>query len=196
MDKGLGVASAAMGVASMGMNAYDNLNAPDIETTDMHAHSKRDLLMRGTNLTRAGGYDAGRTNVLGSTASMAGQGATAGMTIGGPIGGAIGAGVGAIGGLVSSLFGNSKRKRKENEAFKKTQGEFMASNKRISQEAIGGWQQNQLAMGGILGLTKDVNELLRLKGNNMYSGGGDMNEQDRYNKYKYTITTDDLKTVG
>lgn len=99
----------------------------------MQAQNKNDLLSRGNQFVSQGGYNnqLGETNVVGSALSMAGTGATAGMALG-PLGAAIGGGIGAIGGVVSSIFGNSKRRRKEREANLKTQREFTGTNNLIN----------------------------------------------------------------
>lgn len=132
---------AAAGMLSGASSMYDgimnNLNAPDVELMNMQAQNKNDLLSRGNQFTQQGGYanQLGKTNVAGSALSMAGTGATAGMALG-PLGAVIGGGIGAIGGAVSSIFGNSKRRRKEREAFLKTQRQFAGTNNLINTNEI------------------------------------------------------------
>ena len=132
-------ASAGMisGAASMYEGIMGNLNAPDVELVNMQAQNKNDLLSRGNQFTQQGGYanQLGETNVAGSALSMAGTGAAAGMALG-PLGAVIGGGIGAIGGFASSIFGNSKRRRKEREANLKTQREFAGTNNLINTNEI------------------------------------------------------------
>lgn len=130
----LGAAAGMLsGASSMYEGIMGNLNAPDVELMNMQAQNKNDLLSRGNQFTQQGGYSGqlGETNVAGSALSMAGTGAAAGMALG-PLGAVIGGGIGAIGGAVSSIFGNSKRRRKEREANLKTQREFTGANNLIS----------------------------------------------------------------
>lgn len=130
-------AGMVSGAASMYEGIMGNLNAPDVELMNMQAQNKNDLLNRGNQFVQQGGYanQLGKTNAAGSALSMAGTGATAGMALG-PLGAVIGGGIGAIGGAVSSIFGNSKRRRKEREAFLKTQREFAGTNNLINTNEI------------------------------------------------------------
>ena len=168
---------AAAGMISGASSMYDgimnNLNAPDVELMNMQAQNKNDLLSRGNQFAQQGGYanQLGETNVAGSTLSMAGTGAAAGMALG-PVGAIVGGGIGAIGGLVSSVFGNSKRRRKEREAFLKTQRQFAGTNNLINTNEISQWQGNQLAYGGILPMTQQVSNILQSRGNNIFAHGG------------------------
>ena len=131
------LAGMTSGAASMYEGIMGNLNAPDVELMNMQAQNKNDLLSRGNQFVQQGGYanQLGKTNVAGSALSMAGTGATAGMALG-PLGAVIGGGIGAIGGAVSSIFGNSKRRRKEREAFLKTQRQFAGTNNLINTNEI------------------------------------------------------------
>lgn len=168
---------AAAGVLSGASSIYDgimnNLNTPEVELMDMQAQNKNDLLNRGTAYAQQGGYNnqLGSTNVAGSTLSMAGTGAAAGMALG-PLGAVVGGGIGAIGGLVSSIFGNNKKRKREREAALKTRREFAGSNNLIDSNEISQWQRNQLAYGGILPMTQHVNSILQTRGNNIFAYGG------------------------
>lgn len=177
LKSGLNIGGAINAIGSgvgLASDIYNNLQVGDINYADMNALTKGDLLSRANNFITQGGYDnqLGRTNVGMSALSSAGKGAAVGSMFG-PVGTAVGGLVGAAGGLFSSIFGNSKKARKENEALKKTMNQFSSQNTWLNQQNISNWQSNQLAYGGILPMTQKVGDLLAMKGNNIFAYGGD-----------------------
>lgn len=82
-DKIGGITNVAGSAIGMVGNFIDNTKSGNVETMDMQANTKEDLMSRGNTFAANHGYDnqLGRTNVAGSTASGAGQGAMIGTQI-------------------------------------------------------------------------------------------------------------------
>lgn len=177
-----GNVATILGGASGIYNEFQNLNNPGtLNFLDTNAYSKGDLGSRMNQFSTTSGYNGqlGRTSNAGTGLSMGAKGASAGATVGsflGPVGGLVGGAIGGIGGLVSGIFGsknaNKKKARIEEAGNIKTMNEFQGQNNTINTNNIRGWQSNQLALGGVLPMTEEVNKLLALRGNNLFAYGG------------------------
>ena len=166
-----GAVGLAQGAAGLVTQVAGNLSVPEIPKPEVKSSSKGDLLNEINNFE---GIKLGRSNTAGSSLSGAATGATAGMALG-PIGAAVGGIVGGLAGGISSIFGNNKKKKAEKAANKRVLGAFNAQNSFINTNEISNELSTELAYGGVLPITTDVESQLALNGNNLFAYGGDFN---------------------
>lgn len=139
------IAGGVQGAVGLYQTMADNLKVPKIQEQDFTSGSKQELLSKATDFK---GYEMPKTNAVSSGLSGAASGAAAGTAIAPGIGTAIGAGVGLVGGAVSSIFGNSKRKRAKRRAEKAAMNNINAQNTELTEDSIYSSLSSQLADGG------------------------------------------------
>jgi len=145
---GLGsIGGVLQGVTGLYSTISENLSVPKIQEKDFTSSSKQELLSKATDFK---GYEMPKTNAVSSGLSGAASGAAAGTAIAPGIGTVIGAGVGAIGGAVSSIFGNSKRKKAKQRAERAAMNNINAQNTELTEDSIYSSLSSQLADGGSL----------------------------------------------
>lgn len=141
------IAGGVQGAVGLYQTMADNLKVPKIQEQDFTSGSKEELLSKATDFK---GYEMPKTNAVSSALGGAASGAAAGTAIAPGIGTAIGAGVGLVGGAVSSIFGNSKRKRAKRRAEKAAMNNINAQNTELTEDSIYSSLSSQLADGGSL----------------------------------------------
>lgn len=166
-----GAVGLAQGAAGLVTQVAGNLSVPEIPKPEVKSSSKGDLLNEINNFE---GIKLDKSNTAGSALSGSATGATAGMALG-PIGAAVGGIVGGLAGGISSIFGNNKKKKAEKAANKRVLGAFNAQNSFINTNEISNELSTELAYGGVLPITTDVESQLALNGNNLFAYGGDFN---------------------
>ena len=141
------IAGGVQGAVGLYQTMADNLKVPKIQEQDFTSGSKEELLSKATDFK---GYEMPKTNAVSSGLSGAASGAAAGTAIAPGIGTVIGAGVGLVGGAVSSIFGNSKRKRAKRRAERAAMNNINAQNTELTEDSIYSSLSSQLANGGSL----------------------------------------------
>ena len=141
------IGGVLQGVTGLYQTMADNLKVPKIQEQDFTSGSKQELLSKATDFK---GYEMPKTNAVSSGLGGAASGAAAGTAIAPGIGTAIGAGVGLVGGAVSSIFGNSKRKRAKRRAERAAMNNINAQNTELTEDSIYSNLSSQLADGGSL----------------------------------------------
>ena len=127
------IGGVLQGVTGLYQTIAGNLSVPKIQEQDFTSGSKEELLSKATDFK---GYEMPKTNAASSGLSGAASGAAAGTAIAPGIGTAIGAGVGFVGGAVSSIFGNSKRKRAKRRAERDAMNNINAQNTELTDDSI------------------------------------------------------------
>ena len=141
------IGGVLQGVTGLYQTMAGNLSVPKIQEQDFTSGSKQELLSKATDFK---GYEMPKTDAVSSSLGGAASGAAAGTAIAPGIGTAIGAGVGLVGGAVSSIFGNSKRKRAKRRAERAAMNNINAQNTELTEDSIYSSLSSQLADGGSL----------------------------------------------
>ena len=166
------IGGALQGVTDLYQTITGNLSVPKIQEQDFTAGSKQELLSKATDFK---GYEMPKTDAVSSGLGGAVSGAAAGTAIAPGIGTAIGAGVGLVGGAVSSIFGNSKRKRAKQRAERDAMNNINAQNTELTDDSIYSSLSSQLADGGDLyddTSSKNRGKITAQNAINRYDGGG------------------------
>ena len=141
------IAGGVQGAVGLYQTISGNLSVPKIQEQDFTSGSKEELLSKATDFK---GYEMPKTDAVSSVLGGTASGAAAGTAIAPGIGTAIGAGVGLVGGAVSSIFGNSKRKRAKRRAERAAMNNINAQNTELTEDSIYSSLSSQLADGGSL----------------------------------------------
>lgn len=149
-----GISAGISGVSTLAGQVANNIDVPDVQAITPNSNTADSFMMEQA-LT--GKPNLGKTNVFGATAAGLGAGAATGAgigLIGGPIGAGIGAaiggGVGALTGVVSSLFGNNQKAKKENRLYEQQKRNFNAKGEEIDNQMFMDSMANYNAFGGQL----------------------------------------------
>lgn len=144
------IQSLIPGTSNLTTNISNNLSVPNTQSPAIQAGTKEDLFNAWGNYNPV---KLGRSNNVGSSVSSGLSGASAGLTFG-PVGAAVGGGVGLIGGLVSSIFGNKKRERRERQLNYENQRNFGAMADTLNAQDIDMQASNYFKKGGGIHIKK------------------------------------------
>lgn len=149
-----GISAGMSGVATLAGQVANNIAVPDVQAVTPNSNTADSFMMEQA-LT--GKPNLGKTNVLGATAAGLGAGAATGAgigLIGGPIGAGIGAAIGGVvggaSGVISSLFGNNQKAKKENRLYEQQKRNFNAKGEEIDNQMFMDSMANYNAFGGQL----------------------------------------------
>lgn len=138
------------GAGNLTTSISNNLSVPNTQSPAIQAGTKEDLFSAWGNYNPV---KLGRSNNVGSSVSSGLSGASAGLSFG-PVGAAVGGGVGLIGGLVSSIFGNKKRERRERQLNYENQRNFGAMADTLNAQDIDMQASNYFKKGGNIHIKK------------------------------------------
>lgn len=140
------IGSAVGGISSLVGQGINNLNVPQVQNQAITASTNEELMAQMQNYTPV---EIQKTNTGGSALSGAASGASAGAALG-PWGAAIGGVVGGLAGGLTSIFGNNKKKEREQLLKNQQTQAFNTQVDTIGQNNFNNSLAQSLACGGKL----------------------------------------------